>query len=80
MAQLHFYVDAATESELRRRAAAAGLPLSRYLADVVKGTLGGGWPEDWFGRTAGAWAGPAHKRDAAAAGGDLRLPFDLADQ
>ncbi len=76
MAQLHFYVDKDTETELRRRAESAGVSLSRYLADIARGSLGGGWPEGWFGRTSGKWVGPPQKRESTKPVGDLKLPFD----
>lgn len=75
MAQMHFYVDHETEAEIRRRAESAGMPVSRYLAELVRGAMGGGWPEGWFARTGGAWVGPPQKRETPKVA-KLRLPFE----
>lgn len=40
--QLHFYVPDELGEEIRRRAQARGVPLSRFLADIVQRELGGG--------------------------------------
>jgi hypothetical protein len=62
MAQLHFYVPSEVEDQLRRRADAAGLTLSRYIAQIVRKEIGSGWPDGFFEEVAGGWSGPAQER------------------
>jgi hypothetical protein len=59
MAQLHFYVPDEVEKEIRRKAAEAKLPLSRYLAELVKreAHISQSWPEGYFEDVFGTWAG-----------------------
>ncbi len=62
MAQLHFYVPSEVEDQLRHRAEAAGLTLSRYIAQIVRREIGGGWPDGFFEEVAGGWNGPTLER------------------
>jgi len=57
MSQLHFYVPDDIEKELRARAARARMPLSRYLAEVVKDEIRAPeeWPEGYFEQVFGGW-------------------------
>lgn len=50
MAQLHFYVPDDVEKQIRQKAKIAKLPLSKYLAQVVKRETqtNNGWPEGYF--------------------------------
>lgn len=66
MSQLHFYVPDDLEKELRKRAARARMPLSRYLAEVVKreARAQDEWPEGYFERVFGAWEGDPLERAA----------------
>jgi hypothetical protein len=50
MSQLHFYVPDSIEAQIRLKAKAANLPLSRFLADLVKREALGPdqWPEGYF--------------------------------
>lgn len=57
MPQLHFYVPDDVAEQIRARAAQAKMPVSRYIADLVKRDAGQGWPEDYFDRISGATAG-----------------------
>ena len=57
MPQLHFYVPADVAKRIKARAAQAKLPISRYVADLVKREVGQGWPEDYFERISGAAEG-----------------------
>ena len=57
MPQLHFYVPADVARRIKARAAQAKLPISRYVADLVKREVGQGWPEDYFERISGAAEG-----------------------
>lgn len=59
MPQLHFYVPDDVAERIKARAAQAKLPISRYVADLVKRDVGQGWPEGYFERiSAGAEGGP----------------------
>lgn len=59
MAQLHFYVPDEVEAQIRTRAKQANLPLSRYLANLVKREAGrqNEWPEGYFEQVFGQWQG-----------------------
>ncbi len=48
MPQLHFYVPDAVAEQIKRRAAKARQPVSRYIADLVMRDAGQGWPEGYF--------------------------------
>lgn len=64
MAQLHFYVPDEVEQQLRRQADKANLPLSRFLAELVKREAGQqtGWPEGYFAQIFGQWEGEPLRR------------------
>lgn len=53
MPQLHFYVPDDVAEQIKARAALAKLPISRYVADLVKRDVGQGWPENYFERISG---------------------------
>ena len=57
MPQLHFYVPDDVAEKIKVRAAQAKLPISRYVADLVKRDVGQGRPEDYFKRISGAAEG-----------------------
>ena len=58
MPQLHLYVPDTTAALLKRRAEERGLPLSKYLAEVVRKEADAEeWPEDFFEDVLGAWEG-----------------------
>ena len=63
MSQLHFYVPDEVEAQIRRRAKQAKLPLSRYLAALVKRetSLQSQWPEGYF-ELFGQWQGERLER------------------
>lgn len=65
MAQLHFYVPDEDEKILRRRAREAGMPLSRYLATLVRDRVREPepWPEDYFEEVFGRWEGEPLRRE-----------------
>jgi len=50
MSQLHFYVPDEVEKQIRNKAKQANLPLSRYLAELVKRETSqkNQWPEGYF--------------------------------
>jgi hypothetical protein len=62
--QLHFYVPDELGEEIRRRAQAQGVPLSRYLVEIVQRELGGGWPPSYFDDVVGRWEGEPLERPA----------------
>ena len=59
MAQLHFYVPDEVEAQIRLKAKQANLPLSRYLAGLVKqeASQQSQWPEGYFEQVFGQWQG-----------------------
>ncbi|MBT9612541.1 MAG: hypothetical protein IV108_04645 [Burkholderiales bacterium] len=59
MAQLHFYVPDEIEARIRNKASQAKLPLSRYLANLVKQEAGqpSQWPVGYFEQVFGQWQG-----------------------
>jgi hypothetical protein len=61
MPQLHLYVPQEVADEIGRRAEAQGLSTSKYLATLVEREIGEGWPEAWFDRVVGKWAGPLER-------------------
>ncbi len=71
MSQLTIYIDDETEAGTRAAARAAGVSVSRWIADVLRSRVGAAWPAD-IAAFAGSWRpqddGP--DRDAAK-GGDL---------
>jgi hypothetical protein len=62
MPQLHFYVPEETADELRKRAEAKGISLSRYLASLVQAEVPSGWPERFFEDVVGGWKGEPLER------------------
>jgi hypothetical protein len=57
--QMHCYVSDETAKAMRDRAAARGVSVSRYLAELVQREAGGGWPEGYFEAVVGKWQGEA---------------------
>jgi hypothetical protein len=55
--QINFYVPRETAEELRRRAKAMKLPVSKYVAGIVSKEVVSGWPRDFFETTFGKWRG-----------------------
>ena len=60
--QMHCYVSEETAKAIRARAEARGVPVSRYLAELVQREVGGGWPEGYFEAVVGRWQGDAPTR------------------
>lgn len=54
MPQLNFYVPQSTADELKRRAKARKLPVSRYIAEIVSKDVKTGWPPGYFEATFGS--------------------------
>ena len=46
MPQVTLYLDAQTERLMRDRAAAAGLPYSRWVAQLIQAQASASWPPD----------------------------------
>ena len=57
MPQLHFYVPEAIAEWIRQESEAAGLPVSRYLAEIVKREFHPEWPPNFFDEVVGGWQG-----------------------
>lgn len=55
MGQVTIYLDDATEQKARAAARAAGVPLSRWVAERIERPAGDEWPEA-VRQLAGAWA------------------------
>ena len=55
--QMHCYVPDSIAEAIRRRARARGIPVSRYLAELVRREVSGGWPEGYFEAVVGKWQG-----------------------
>jgi len=66
--QLHLYVPDALDKAIRRAATRRGLPVSRYLAEVVRrevaAEVAAGWPEGFFTEVVGGWQGTPLAREA----------------
>jgi len=62
MSQLHVYVPKSLEEEVRRRAKALGVSVSRYLGQLVRREVGSEWPVGWFDEVVGAWKGEPLER------------------
>lgn len=63
MSQLHFYVPDEVETQIRVKAKQANLPLSKYLAELVKRETGAQnqWPAGYF-ELFDAWQGEPQPR------------------
>lgn len=63
MGQLHFYVSDEIEAQIQRRAKRAHMPVSRYLASIIKREVyDGQWPEGYFEQVFGQWEGEPLQR------------------
>ena len=62
MPQINLYVPHDVALELRKRAKAQGLSLSRYLAHLAKREVGSGWPPGYFEAVLGGWQGEPLER------------------
>jgi hypothetical protein len=63
MSQLHFYVSEQIEARIRARAEQAHMPLSRYLAELVKREVADEWPDGYAETVIGKWQGEPLKRE-----------------
>lgn len=55
--QLHLHLPDAVAEEVRRRAEARGVSVSRYLAELVTREVLGSWPDGFFEKFVGKWEG-----------------------
>lgn len=62
MPQLHTYVPKSLAERVAARAKARGIPVSRYVADLIRRDVELGWPDDFFERVAGGWKGAPLRR------------------
>ncbi len=62
MAQLHLYVRDDIAAEVQRRAQAAGVSVSKYLARLVTERTSRAWPAGWFDDVPGSWCGEPLER------------------
>lgn len=62
MPQLHLYVNDDLAAEIGRRAEAAGMSVSRFLAMLVRERARSGWPDGWFEHVPGGWQGEPLER------------------
>lgn len=74
--QLHFYLPDDIAEVLRARAQAKGLSLSRFLADMARREVGGGWPDGYFSEIVGGWKGQPLER-AQQSDYEIREPLGL---
>ena len=76
MSQLHFYVPDFVEAQIRKKAKLANVPLSRFLAELVKRETQANdqWPEGYF-ELFDAWQGPPEIRPKELAL-ESRVSFD----
>jgi hypothetical protein len=68
--QLHFYVPEDVAEAVRRGAQARNLPVSRYLAEIVRREVAG-WPEE-FEDVLGGWQDGQDPTDRRREGGGGR--------
>ena len=73
MSQIHCYLPVEIETELRARAKARKLPLSRYIAEILKNEVRKGWPDGWSDRVYGGWKDPIER--APQGGYEKRRPL-----
>ena len=57
MPQLHLYVPQNVANEIKRRAQAKGISVSKYLAEVVRREVSEEWPGGFFSKVVGGWSG-----------------------
>lgn len=62
MPQLHTYIPARLAAQVAARAKARGVPVSRYLAELIRRDVDRGWPEAFFDRAVGGWQGRRLRR------------------
>ena len=62
MPQLCAYVPSRLAERLRARAKARGIPVSRYLGELIQRDVGSSWPDEFFEHVVGGWqSGPLRR-------------------
>jgi len=61
MAQLHCYVPDDIAARLQKKAQQSHVPVSKYLAKLIKKEIGNEWPKNYFDLF-GSWEGEILKR------------------
>lgn len=74
MSQLHCYVADELAEKFKKKAESAHLPVSKYLALLVKREVEAQWPEHYF-NCFGAWRGGSLERPEQG-GFEKRMDFD----
>jgi hypothetical protein len=59
--QLHLYLPDEIAKTVQQRAEARGISVSRYLAELVRREVAGGWPAGFFEDVVGKWDGPLER-------------------
>jgi hypothetical protein len=62
MPQLHFYIPDDMARAIKEKARSNGMPVSRYVASIVRREVGGGWPSRFFDDVVGGWHGGPLRR------------------
>lgn len=57
MPQLNLYVNDELAERIRRKADAADMSVSRYLAELIRREASGDWPDGFFEEVIGGWQG-----------------------
>jgi len=61
LSRIHCYLPVEIETELRARAKARKLPLSKYIAAILTREVGKDWPDGWSERVYGGWKDPIER-------------------
>ena len=64
MPQLHLYVPDALSRQIKARARARGLSVSRYMAAIIRRDLSDEWPAGFWEEVVGGWQGKPLQRAA----------------
>ena len=62
MPQLHTYLPEPLAARVAAKAKARGVPVSRYLATLIRNDVDGTWPAGYFESVVGGWKGRPLKR------------------
>ena len=62
--QLHLYATESLSKRIREKAGAAGLSVSRYLAQLVQEGISEQWPPGFFDEVVGGWKGDRLERES----------------
>ena len=62
MVRMHLYLTDALAEEVRNRAKSRGMTVSAYLTEILRSHLTDPWPEGFFSKVVGGWAGAPLER------------------